>query len=131
MSETTTTTGITGVGTVGIPVDDQDRALEFYTAKLGFETRMDAAYGEGQRWIEVAPPGSTTSIALIAARDDYPAGVDTGVRLSTDDAQAHHATLQTRGVDVDAEVMPYPVPMFLIRDPDGNRLVIVERPPEF
>ena len=131
MSETTTTTGITGVGTVGIPVDDQDRALEFYTAKLGFETRMDAAYGEGQRWIEVAPPGSTTSIALIAARDDYPAGVDTGVRLSTDDAQADHATLQTRGVDVDAEVMPYPVPMFLIRDPDGNRLVIVERPPEF
>ena len=55
MSETTTTTRITQVGTIGIPVGDQDRAREFYTAKLGFETRVDAAYGEGQRWIEVAP----------------------------------------------------------------------------
>jgi hypothetical protein len=35
--------------------------------------------------------------------------------------------LQARGVDTDAEVMRYPVPMFTLRDPDGNRLRIVER----
>ena len=89
---------------------------------------MDAAYGEGQRWVEVAPPGSTTSIALVAARGDYPAGVDTGVRLSTDDAAADHAALLAGGVDADPEVIPYPVPMFIFRDPDGNQLIIVERP---
>ena len=50
------TTRITGVGTVGIPVTDQDRALEFYVGTLGFETRRDVPVGAG-RWIEVAPPG--------------------------------------------------------------------------
>jgi hypothetical protein len=56
-----------------------------------------------------------------------PPGVDTQVRLSTRNAEADHADLRARGVDVDAEVMSYPVPMFIFRDPDGNRLVIVER----
>ena len=128
MAKSETRSRITGIGTVGIPVDDQDRALAFYRDKLGFETRMDALYGEGERWIEVAPPGAATSIALVRSREGYPAGVDTGVRLSTDDAAADHGDLLARGVDVDAQVIPYPVPMFLFRDPDGNSLIIVERP---
>jgi catechol 2,3-dioxygenase-like lactoylglutathione lyase family enzyme len=129
MATTETRTRITQVGTIGVPVTDQDRSLAFYREKLGFETRMDAAYGEGERWIEVAPPDSPTTIALAQARDGFPAGVDTGLRLSTEDAEADHAALQTRGVDVDPEVIPYPVPMFTFRDPDGNRLYVVERPP--
>ncbi|MEO8230101.1 MAG: VOC family protein [Chloroflexota bacterium] len=112
---------------VGIPVTDQDRALEFYGGKLGFETRIDAAYGEGQRWVEVAPQGVVTSIALIRADEANPAGIDTGVRLTSEDAAADHATLLERGVDADGEVIAYPVPMFVFRDPDGNRLVIVEQ----
>lgn|GEM_PF-3010590 len=71
------TTRITDVRTVGIPVTDQDRALEFYTGRLGFEKRMDAPMGEGMRWIEVAPPGASTSIALVAAGEGTPVGVDT------------------------------------------------------
>jgi catechol 2,3-dioxygenase-like lactoylglutathione lyase family enzyme len=126
MSTHDTGTSITQVGTVGIPVTDADRALAFYRDVLGFETRMDGSYGEGMRWIEVAPPGGITTIALVTS--GAPAGIDTGVRLSTDDAAADHATLRTRGVDVDAEVIPYPVPMFTLRDPDGNRLYVVERP---
>jgi predicted enzyme related to lactoylglutathione lyase len=51
------------------------------------------------------------------------------VRFSTEDAAADHRALQAGGVDVDAEIIPYPVPMFTFRDPDGNRLVIVQRPP--
>jgi catechol 2,3-dioxygenase-like lactoylglutathione lyase family enzyme len=128
MSRTDTGSHITGVRTVAVPVADQDRALEFYVEKLGFEIRMDAAYGEGQRWIEVAPKGSATSIALAPSGASYPAGIDTGVRLTTDDAAADHADLLARGVDADAEVIPYPVPMFSFRDPDGNRLVLVEQP---
>lgn len=122
------TTWITDVGTVGIPVDDQDRALAFYRDKLGFETRIDAAFGEGRRWVEVAAPGSSTSLALVQADDERPSGVDTGIRLSTGDAVADHRAMLERDVDVDPEVIPYPVPMFVFRDPDGNRLYVVERP---
>ena len=128
MSTTQTTMHITQVGTIGIPVKDQDRALAFYRDTLGFETRMDGTFGEGGRWIEVAPPGATTTIALAPSRESNPTGVDTGVRLTTDDATADHAALLARGVDVDAKVIPYPVPMFTFRDPDANRLYMVERP---
>jgi catechol 2,3-dioxygenase-like lactoylglutathione lyase family enzyme len=128
MSTHDTGTNITQVGTVGIPVTDADRALAFYRDVLGFETRMDGSYGEGLRWIEVAPPRAITTIALVTSPSGAPAGIDTGVRLSTDDAAADHATLRTLGVDVDAELIPYPVPMFTFRDPDGNRLYVVERP---
>ena len=120
-------TRITQVGTVGVPVSDQNRALEFYVGKLGFEKRMDVPYGEGERWVEVAPPGASTTIALVRTRKGDPIGIDTQVRVSTKDAGADHADLRARGVDADAEVMRYPVPMFVFRDPDGNRLYIVER----
>ena len=61
MRQSETGTHITCVGTVGIPVADQDRALEFYVGRLGFEKRMDMAYGQGQRWVEVAPSGAVMS----------------------------------------------------------------------
>jgi catechol 2,3-dioxygenase-like lactoylglutathione lyase family enzyme len=130
MPRTDTRSHITGVRTVAVPVADQDRALAFYVEKLGFETRMDAPYGEGQRWIEVAPKDSATTIALAPSSEGYPAGIDTGVRLTTEDAVADHAELLARGVDADVAVIPYPVPMFSFRDPDGNRLVLVEQPSE-
>jgi catechol 2,3-dioxygenase-like lactoylglutathione lyase family enzyme len=115
------TTRITAVGTVGVPVTDQDRALEFYVGKLGFEKRRDLPFGPG-RWIEVAPPGSATTIALV------PAGVPAGIRLATEDAAGDHAALQAGGVDVDPEVMRIPdaPAMFSLRDPDGNTLILVE-----
>jgi catechol 2,3-dioxygenase-like lactoylglutathione lyase family enzyme len=114
-------TRITGVGTVGVPVTDQDRAVEFYVGKLGFEKRRDVPFGAG-RWIEVAPPGSATTIALV------PAGVPAGIRLMTEDADGDHAGLRARGVDTDPEVlrMPEAPAMFTLRDPDGNSLILVE-----
>ena len=116
------------MGTIGIPVSDQERALDFYVATLGFEKRMDVTYGQGQRWLEVGPVGAATTIALMAVQGGAATGVDTQVRLTSDDARADHADLRARGVDIDPEVMPYPVPMFSFRDLDGNRLIIVERP---
>jgi len=124
---TSMTTHITDVGTVGIPVSDQDAALAFYTGKLGFEKRLDGEFGEGQRWVEIAPERASTSMALVRSEAATP-GIDTQIRLSTTDARADHAALQAAGVDVDAEVIPFPVPMFRLRDPDGNVLYIVERP---
>ena len=127
MAQTETSTRIAQVGTVMVPVSDQDRALEFYVEKLGFTKRLDVPYGDGKRWIEVAPPGATTTIALVPSRDGVPAGVETGIRFSTQDADADFADLRARGVDAD-QVLRWPgaPPMFAFRDRDGNGLEIVE-----
>jgi lactoylglutathione lyase len=118
---------ITNVRTVGVPVTDQERALEFYVATLGFDTRLDVPLGERGRWIEVAPSGATTTIALVVAHEAVPAGTETGIRLTTTDADAEHADMRAKGVDAD-EVLRWPgvPPMFAFRDPDGNGLTIVE-----
>ena len=117
----------TDVIAVGIPVRDQDRALEFYIGTLGFEKRLDGPFGGG-RWVTVAPAGASTSIALVAAADGAAVGVDTGIRFGTADAAGDHAHLRASGVDVDPEVLRYPgvPPMFTFRDADGNTLVVVE-----
>jgi lactoylglutathione lyase len=125
-----TKTPITGVRTVGVPVTDQDRAVAFYVDKLGFEKRLDMPVEQfGGRWIEVAPPGTEMTVALVPTRDGVPTGVATGVRFTTGDAAAVHADLQTRGVDV-GELLRWPgvPPMFAVRDQDGNGLEIVEQP---
>ena len=127
MAETETRSAITGIRTVGIPVVDQERALAFYVDTLGFETRLDVPTGDGGRWIEVAPPATAVTIALIRAHDGVPAGVETGIRLTTSDADANHADLIAHGVDAD-DVLRWPgvPPMFAFRDQDGNGLEIVE-----
>ncbi len=121
-----TRTRIGGITTVAVPVLDPDRALEFYVGTLGFEKRRDATFGAGNRWIEVAPPGAATTIALAPPGNDT-AGVDSGIRLGTADCDADHEALQAAGVDVD-EVMHWPgvPPMFSLRDPDRNTLYVVE-----
>ena len=124
----TATGKITGVHTIGIPVSDQDRALDFYVGTLGFDKRMDADMGGGRRWIEVAPPGAAVSVALIRSHEDLPTGVETGIRFLAPDADAVHADLAAGGVDVD-EVLRWPgvPPMFAFRDADGNGMEIVEQ----
>jgi lactoylglutathione lyase len=118
---------IHGVRTVAIPVSDQDQALAFYVDILGLQKRLDAMMRNGTRWIEVAPAGSKTSIALVAAREDLPAGVETGVRLTTEDADALHAAMRAEDVDTGDVLRWEGVPaMFPFRDQDGNGLVIVE-----
>jgi catechol 2,3-dioxygenase-like lactoylglutathione lyase family enzyme len=130
VSQTSASTQITQVGTVMVPVSDQDRALEFYLEKLGFEKRTDIPFGHGERWVEVAPQGAATSIALVTPREGDPLGIDTRIGFTTEDVEADHADLRRRGVDVDEQVMrmgpPVP-PMFFFRDQDGNSLLIVQR----
>jgi catechol 2,3-dioxygenase-like lactoylglutathione lyase family enzyme len=140
-----TATRISQVGTVFVPVADQDRALEFYLGKLGFEKRGDFAYGEGSRWVEVAPQGSAIAIALVPPSEGgTPSGDKTHCALATDDIDATHKTLRARGVEVDADVArdghPRPLlfdtdrrmgnatvpPMFFFRDLDGNRFLMVD-----
>jgi hypothetical protein len=101
MAATGNTSGIRDLRTVGIPVVDQEQALAFYLETLVFEKRLDVPMGEGARWIEVAPPDATTTIALIRAHDGLSAGVETGIRLTTPDAEAIHANFLAHGIDAD------------------------------
>ena len=121
---------LTRVGRVCVTVSDTDRALDFYVGTLGFEKVVDVPMGPGMRWVEVSSPGTPTTIALAPPPPGSSAGESqTGICLDTTDVGADHAALKAAGVDVDAEVsrMGGPVPpMFWLRDPDGNSLLIVE-----
>ncbi|HEY6834954.1 MAG TPA: VOC family protein [Gaiellaceae bacterium] len=124
-----TATHIAQLGRVIIPVSDQDKSLEFYTDKLGFEVRADVAFGEGDRWIEVAPPGSGAAIAIMPPRlGETPNNTQTCVAFTTEELDAAHEALKERGVDVDEPMGGEgPVPrMFFFRDLDKNNLLLVE-----
>ena len=130
MSTVASKLNISKIGRVCVTVADTDRALDFYTGKLGFEKVVDVPMGPDMRWVEVAVSGSETTIALAPPPPGQEAGgSETGIILDTSDVDAAHTALQEAGVDVDAEVTRYggPVPpMFWLRDPDGNSLIIVE-----
>src|SRR5689334_4374985 len=96
---TTVQAQITHVATTGVPVTDHERALGFYRDVLGFEVRLDATFGGSMRWVEVAPAEAETTIALMPANPAAAVGVDTAIRLGTDDAATTHAALQASGVD--------------------------------
>src|SRR3954463_7824257 len=100
---TQTTTNITEVGVVMVPVSDQDAAIAFYRDTLGFEVRGDTPFGDGDRWVEVAPPGATTRAALVPPRQGDSAGIETRIAYDTKDVDADHAYLRERGVDVDEQ----------------------------
>jgi catechol 2,3-dioxygenase-like lactoylglutathione lyase family enzyme len=126
--------------TVMIPVSDQNRALAFYVEMLGFRQRVDFEYADGVRWVEVEPVGEGSPIGLSLALDRQ-AGIETRVALNTGDLEADHAELERRGVDVGpilregdpvvhwgGIVLGGSPPMCLVRDPDGNSLLLVQGP---
>jgi catechol 2,3-dioxygenase-like lactoylglutathione lyase family enzyme len=144
MTHDGTGTAISEIGTIFVPVSDQDRSLEFFVGTLGFEKRADFAYGGQHRWIAVAPPGAANAIALVPQSEGASAGGDVArCAFATTDIESTHAALRARAVDVDAEIAragtprsglvstavtvddPVP-PQFFVRDPDGNRFLIVQ-----
>src|SRR5947209_2706475 len=89
----------TAIRTVAVPVTSLDRTKALLE-DVGFETQFDAELRPGFRWIELAPPGAATSIALVATGPELPAGVDTGIRLVTPDARQARDRLIALGLDV-------------------------------
>jgi catechol 2,3-dioxygenase-like lactoylglutathione lyase family enzyme len=144
MSDPSDKTRINQVGTVFVPVTDQERALAFYVESLGFEKRSDFTYSDGIRWIEVAPADAANTISLVPPREGEAARSDAArCAFATSDIEADHAALRAAGVDVDDEIattglsrqglasleasVADPVPaQFFFRDPDGNRFLIVQ-----
>jgi lactoylglutathione lyase len=134
MSDLTSThTTISNIGVAMFVVSDQDAARAFYTDKLGFELRADVRFGENDegRWLEVAPPGSSARLALNPPMGGaQPGGSSIGVE--TTDVPGEHARLSAiGGIDLDQELtrIPGAPTMFMLRDPDGNHIVVVEASP--
>ena len=123
-------TTITDVRTVAITVRDQDQALGFYVDTLGFEKRLDAPFSPTMRWVEVAPPGAATSVALVASDPDAGTeqpGTDTGIRFIVPNAEVEHAWMREAGIVVsDLMLWDGVPPMYTADDLDGNRFYIVE-----
>src|SRR5581483_5541065 len=119
---------VTRIGRVIIPVSDQDNAIAFYKDKLGFEVTTDVAFGEGDRWVEMAPPSGGTGIALSKPQGSYAPGRETGLAIESTDVRADHEDLKGAGVAVeDLWGGDGTVPLgFMFRDADGNGLMIVE-----
>ncbi|MGZ4351893.1 MAG: VOC family protein, partial [Solirubrobacteraceae bacterium] len=97
----TTATRIRQISLVCVGTPDQDKAIAFYES-IGFEKRTDIPFGGSYRWVEVYPPEGTTGIALAppppGQEDVEPQ--QTGITLTTDDIDATHAEMKSRGVDV-------------------------------
>ena len=125
-----TRSSLTQIGVVMFAVADQDAARDFSVDVLGFEVRSDSRFGEGgaMRWLEVAPPGSRTRLAL-----DPPMSGTTGgggmIGVQSSDVLGEHARLSALGgVDLDPAPVQEPgAPLvFVLRDPDSNAVVVVE-----
>jgi len=117
---------ITHVKFVGIPTRDQDRALKFYTEKLGFEVATDQQFDAGQRWIELRIGNSTTRFVLFTPEGhEERIGTFFNGAFACDDVRATYRQLRQRGVEFLGEPKDEPWGTFvMLKDPDGNQLVI-------
>ena len=114
------------VRTVAVPVTDQDRSVSLLE-QLGFTVSMDTELQPGFRWIEMSLAAGEASVSLVREAPELPAGIDTGIRLATDDARAAYAAVEAAGLDA-GELLDWPgVPlMFSFVDFDGNRFYVSE-----
>jgi predicted enzyme related to lactoylglutathione lyase len=114
---------------VSIPVRDQDRALAFWTEKMGFQVVTDQPMGPGMRWIELKIPGAQTGIALFTppGQEDR-IGTFTNLSFASDDVEKTHRELTERGVEfTQAPKKESWGTSALFKDPDGNTFVIGSR----
>jgi predicted enzyme related to lactoylglutathione lyase len=117
---------IKGIKFASIPVDDQDRALAFYTEKLGFTVATDQPLGEGQRWIELRIPGADTRLVLYTPQgwEDRVGGFS-NVAFWADDVQKTYERLAARGVEF---TMPPKTEHWgtssVFKDSEGNQLAL-------
>jgi predicted enzyme related to lactoylglutathione lyase len=114
------------IGQISIPVGDQQRALEFYVEKLGFQLESDSPFGEGERWIEVSIPGAETRMVLYAADAHKPLiGTFSPIMFSSPNLTRTAQALQERGVEI---VQPLTTEFWgsylIFKDPDGNSFLV-------
>lgn len=127
------------IGSVPVFVNDQTRALDFYTKKLGFEVTIDIPIAQGVRWLTVSPKKGDTEFILfppaMAGSDGAEemkrrVGSWTGIVILSDDCRGDYNKLAQRGVEFTAEPKQqmWGGWMAEFADADGNRFQLVERP---
>src|SRR5246127_4629402 len=116
---------IRGVKFASIPVVDQDRALAFYTEKLGFRALTDQPFDDKQRWIELGIPGADTGIVLFQFGDEFKPGGQMNISFWTDDVDATARELKSKGVEIVMEPRRFEWgSSAAFKDIDGNRFLI-------
>jgi predicted enzyme related to lactoylglutathione lyase len=127
---------ISGVNKVVVPVDDQARALEFWTERVGFELERDESYGD-ERWIEVSPPSGGPLLVLSPREPANPRPEVPGelphspIFFDCDDIEATFNEMRERGVTF---AKPPERQYFgwwaLFEDPDGTRYALGQWGPQ-
>jgi lactoylglutathione lyase len=116
----------TKIGTITIGVSNQDKALDFYVTRLGFEKIDDQPMSETERWLEIALPGTQTHIMLgLRGQSGGDKTGMTGFVLHADSIEETCATLKERGVTITHELTTEPWGKWAqFADLDGNEFGI-------
>ena len=120
---------IKAVKFVSIPVKDQNRALEFYTQKLGFQVLTDQPMGQGQRWLELKIPGGETKVVLFTPTGhETRIGTFSNITFMSDNVEKTYEELSALGVEFPSP----PAEKFygieaVFQDPSGNRFSLTQR----
>ena len=117
---------ITHLKFMSIPVADQDRALKFYTEKLGFRVATNQEMGPGKRWIELRIGKAETRVVLFTMEgEEGRVGTRMNCSLACDDVEATYRQLSERGVEFKTVPQKQAWGTFAImKDSEGNRFVI-------
>ena len=119
---------IRGIKFVSIPVDDQERALAFYTEKLGLRIATDQPFDGKQRWLELTIPGAETGVVLFSMNGGPEPGTFMNLSLWTDDVVTTAKALKERGVEFVSEPKKESWGTSAIfKDSEGNRFVLSSR----
>lgn len=117
---------IKGIKFASIPVHDQERALEFYTQKLGFQILTDQPMGEGQRWIELGIAGAESRVVLFTPKgQEDRVGTFSNIVFGTENVEKTHKELVAKGVEFAQPPKKEPWGTFAIfKDSEGNQFVL-------
>jgi predicted enzyme related to lactoylglutathione lyase len=119
---------IKGLKFISIPVTNQDRALAFYTEKLGFRLSTDQPFDGKQRWIELSIPGAQTGVVLFTMDGGVQPGHQLNLSFWSDDVETTFQEYKSRGVEFIAEPKKESWGTSAIfKDPDGNTFVLSSR----
>src|SRR5690349_8704834 len=119
---------IRGVKFVSVPVTDQDRAIAFYTEKLGFRILADQPFNKQQRWVELGIPGADTRVVLFRFDQGLQPGGIMNVTFWTDNVEATAAELKSKGVEFTKEPeRAHWGTAAIFKDCDGNQFLLATR----
>jgi uncharacterized glyoxalase superfamily protein PhnB len=111
---------------VSIPVADQNRALDFYTDKLGFTIITDQPFDEKQRWIELRVPKAETRIVLFTAEgEEKRIGTMMNLSFACEEIAPTYEQLKARGVEFEGPPQKQEWGSYaMFKDSEGNRFVL-------